>query len=72
MINNHSDDWIIVEQHVQSRLNELRDELESLGCEDERAEQIRGAIDELKTLLKLTEPEVDASTEQDDGFIFQY
>jgi len=72
LINPYSDEWLTVQKHTQVRLRELRENLESLQCDPRRADQLRGGIEELTELLKLAEPVVDASTDDDDGFIFQY
>lgn len=58
--------WTEVERYAQSRLVELRHELESTNCPDDRTQQIRGAIDEVKELLGLPDKQDVLPTVQPD------
>jgi len=54
--NKQNQTWFAVEEHAEARLSELRDELETSECSERRSDELRGAIDELKQLLRLGDP----------------
>lgn len=53
-IDKYSGTWAAIQEHARARIEALRDELEHPTDEAE-AQMIRGAIGELRDLLKLTD-----------------
>ena len=72
MINKYDPTWIEVDEYLRSRLNELRQDLEALGCPDQRSGELRGAIDELKELRKLVEEPKPTRTPQEETNLLTY
>lgn len=55
-IDTTSSTWIAIRDHVRNRLETNRNLLESLGQDAATTEQLRGAIDELRRIEAMAEP----------------
>lgn len=54
-IDQHSATWKMVEDHAERRISELRLEIEEMGLDQRRSDELRGAIEECKKVLGLIE-----------------
>lgn len=56
MIDTSSTTWKFIQDWARGNLEKLREQNDSIGLEEAQTNSIRGKIDLLKDLLRLTEP----------------